>query len=272
MNAYSPKEYWLAIAENFRTVDALGFGPVLHPGAPLWFNLWIDRLQFRAVKRALALAELKPGSSILDVGCGTGRWLRRYQKMGLHATGADATAGMLRLARERGTLTPLIAGEACRLPFAREQFDAVSDITVVQHIPSLLQREALSEMSRILRPGGRLILMELIQGKGGHIFSRSPEDWIQQAGSCGLKVIGWFGQEFLFLDRAFVRAAQAARGRENSLGILHTQVSQRPAGFARRAYWNCRRVTLPLSAWADPIAEKLCPARLATHGVFVFRK
>ncbi|MGH9691752.1 MAG: class I SAM-dependent methyltransferase [Candidatus Acidiferrales bacterium] len=273
MNDYSPKEYWFALAENFCSPDIRGLGPVLHPGAPSWFNRLIDRLQLRAVRRALALADLQPGSSILDVGCGTGRWIRRYQELGFRATGTDATAAMLRLAREQGTVTSLVIGEASRLPFAGAKFDAVSDTTVVQHIPSSLHAQVLSEMARVLRPGGRLILMEVIRGKGGHVFSRSPQDWIQQAASCGLKLIGWFGQEFLLLDRIFVRVAQTVGGKKgNSTSIPLAEGPRKSPSVPRRAYWHLRHVTAPLSAWVDPAAEKVCAAQLATHGVFVFRK
>ena len=208
MSAYSPKEYWTGVADEFRSADAAGLAPVLHFGAPTWFNRLIDKLQFRAVRRALAMAEIPRGALVFDVGCGTGRWLRRYKELGFQATGVDATPGMLGRAIECGTTAPLIAGEACYLPFADATFDCVSDITVVQHIPRSLQPQALREMMRVLKPGGRLILMELIRGEDAHIFPRSPQDWIQQVALFGGKPIGWFGQEYLLLDRFFVYMAQ----------------------------------------------------------------
>jgi SAM-dependent methyltransferase len=275
MSGYSPKEYWTGIAEDFCATDDAGLAPVLHPGAPPWFNRVIDELQLRAMRRALALAAIPSGARILDVGCGTGRWIRRYHEFGLHAAGVDATPAMLVLARQCGTDSPLLAGEAHRLPIATAQFDCVSDVTVVQHIPPPSQPEAIAEMVRVLKPGGRLILMELIRGKGVHIFPRAPQDWIELAASRGAKLIAWFGQEFLLLDRAFARVAQMARG-QNGRGSAADPLAQvspsRPISGSRRAYWVLRRVTAPLSAWTDPISEKICPASFATHGVFVFRK
>jgi SAM-dependent methyltransferase len=275
MNPYSPKEYWTDVAETFCSADAAGLAPVLHPGAPIWFNQQIDDLQRRAVQRALTLAVVASGESVLDVGCGTGRWVRRFQELGLQATGVDATAPMLRLARKYGTLSPLLAGEAFRLPFADAAFDCVSDITVVQHIPRSLQPKALAEMLRVLKPGGRLILMELIRGRDKHIFPRTPNDWIQQVTECGADLVGWFGQEFLLLDRLFVRIVQAIAGRNGS----HSRSESIPgvpasarSSPARRAYWGIRHITVPFSAWTDSVCEKTFPARFATHGVFVFRK
>jgi ubiquinone/menaquinone biosynthesis C-methylase UbiE len=275
MSAYSPKEYWTGVADKFRSADGAGLAPVLHFGAPTWFNRLIDKLQFRAVRRALALAEIPRGALVLDVGCGTGRWLRRYRELGFQATGVDATPGMLVHAIECGTTAPLIAGEACYLPFANATFDCVSDITVVQHIPRSMQPQALREMMRVLKPGGRLILMELIRGEGAHIFPRSPRDWIQQVALFGAKPIGWFGQEYFLLDRFFVRMARMLTGDSGShvgAELTPLQASSGHSTIARRIYWNLRHVTAPLSVWMDPVAGKICPGHVATHGVFVFRK
>jgi len=274
-SGYRPREYWTDVAQSGASADATGFAPVLHPDAPAWFNRLIDDLQYRAVRRALVLADVPAGSCILDVGCGTGRWIRRYQRMGLRPTGVDATPSMLRLALERGTSTPVAAGEAQRLPFPAGQFDCVSDITVVQHIPTQLQSQALDEMVRVLKRGGRLILMELIRGQAPHIFPRTARGWIEQITLRGPKLLGWFGQEYLLLDRLFVRAAQMiAPG--NGSGAPSDGGSQAPVSrrspIARRAYWAVRHLTAPFSGWIDPAVERACPGSVATHGVFVFQK
>jgi ubiquinone/menaquinone biosynthesis C-methylase UbiE len=270
---YSPKEYWNVVAKKFGSSDGSGFAPVLHPDAPVWFNELIDDLQFRAMRRALAVAEPALGSRFLDVGCGTGRWIRRYQELGLRATGVDATPGMLRTARERGTTAPLIAGDACRLPVADACFDAVSDVTVVQHIPLAQQAQALGEMLRVLKPGGRLILIELIRGQGTHIFPRSPADWIQQVNSRGGKLLSWFGQEFLLLDRIFTNFVQSISShmRERDPNGTPTNTERRTSQIGR-VYWEVRHATTALAAWTEPATERIFPGRLATHGVFVFKK
>ena len=271
---YAPKEYWTNVAKSSGSADGYGFAPILHPDAPLWFNDLIDKLQFRAMRRALRLAGLRKGVRILDVGCGTGRWVRRYREFGFEAFGVDATSAMLTIARQCGTAAPLVVGDAYSLPFADAQFECVSDVTVVQHIPRSLQPAALGEMIRILRPDGRLILMELIRGNGSHIFPHSPQEWIDQAEAFGGTLSAWFGQEYFLLDRAFVWAAHL---RGNSLlgHCMPPQTDDLPATHwsgARRAYWALRHITAPISAWVEPLVERIVPAEVATHAVFVFRK
>jgi len=275
MRAYSPKEYWAGLADKFHSADPAGLAPILHPGTPAWFNLSIDVLQFRAMRRALAVAEVAPGARVLDVGCGTGRWLRRYLSLGLDATGIDATPQMLRVARTRGTTASLTAGEANHLPFRDGEFDVVSDVTVIQHIPAAQQPQALFEMTRVLKAGGRLILFELIRGDDSHIFPRKPQGWMDLGASCGLRARGWFGQEYLLLDRIFVGVAQGVMKRRDTSGVGGADsaetMSPRPTTL-RRVYWGLRRRTVRLSVWAEPVVGKLCPGGLATHGVFIFEK
>lgn len=252
---------------------------MLHPDAPFWFNATIDRLQERAWRKGLQLCQIKDDALVLDVGCGTGRWLRRYSERGLRPTGVDATEGMVQRAEASGLKCPLVVGLAQNLPFDDAAFDLVSAVTVIQHIPPTYQGDALKEMARVLRPGGHLLLLELIRGQGPHIFSRRPPDWIEQASSAGLSLVGWRGQEFLILDRAFVAIVHAARrlarnGADSSLpGRAREPVSEServPA--ARLLYWAIRRGTCAISEWIEPVAQDVFPDEWATHGLFVFKK
>jgi SAM-dependent methyltransferase len=273
---YSPKDYWAELAEQYGSADSSGFAPILHPGAPAWFNQAVDYIQFRAVQRAVALAKLSPDARFLDVGCGTGRWVRRYRELGFSPVGVDATIGMLRIARSHRTTCPLAAGLANNLPFSNDVFDCISDITVVQHIPYRLQSQALSEMIRVLKPGGRMILFELIRGAGAHIFPRQPQDWIREVESCGATLIGRFGQEYFFPDRLFVLLAQKLVGRKaNQAGCapaVSNDSSSTDNSLTRRLYWRVRRILVLFSVWIEPVFASMFPASTATHAVFVFQK
>jgi hypothetical protein len=75
-------------------------------------------------------------------------------------------------------------------------------------------------------------------------------------------------------DRLFVLLAQTVAGRRRSRegGASSAGTPAPKISVARRLYWTLRHITAPLSAWADPIVEKVRPAQIATHGVFIFQK
>ena len=276
---YVWKDYWANLARSYGSVDDQGFAPVLHPDAPSWFNCTVDRLQEKSWRRGLKRCQLKGDSLVLDVGCGTGRWLRRYLQQRLRPIGVDATQNMLRRAIAGGLICPVVAAQAQRLPFLEKSFELVSAVTVVQHISSSDQQEVLKEMTRVLRPGGYLMLIELIRGEAPHIFPRNPQDWVQLAESAGLSLIWSEGQEYLFLDQAFVQFAQKLRrlaGHKSGPG-LPGQDNIPAAGPPKKStgkviYWGGRRIACKLSEWVEPVARVICPGTWATHGVFVFQK
>jgi ubiquinone/menaquinone biosynthesis C-methylase UbiE len=271
-----PKDYWSNLAAGYGESDALGFAPILHPQAPTWFNKAVDELQFAAFRRALTVAEILPDALCLDVGCGTGRWVRRYKEVGFSPIGVDATPGMLRIAHTLGTTAPLVAALASDLPFPDQTFDCVSDITVLQHIAYEFQRRALLEMVRVLKPEGRIILLELVRGNDLHIFPRSPHDWIRTVECCGTTLIKCFGQEYLFPDRLFVRMARAMSPlKGNAVEKGHPSSSHFTTldySTAQRVYWQLRRVTVSISARLEPAMANVFPPSLANHAMFVFRK
>jgi ubiquinone/menaquinone biosynthesis C-methylase UbiE len=275
-NLYSSKDYWADLAKNYGEIDSSGLAPILHPKTPPWFNRALDALQYRAFRRAVSIAGFSSGSRILDVGCGTGRWVRRYADLGFCPIGLDATIGMLCIARSHHTRAPLITGLASELPFSDSSFDGLSDITVVQHIPYELQHKALKEMVRVLRPGGYMILLELVRGQGSHIFPRPPHDWIREVQSCGADLIKCFGHEFGFPDRLLVHLAKTVYPRRGNhvdrVQFLPRDHSSQQRYVIPRVYWALRHAAVTTSAWIEPLLEKICSASIATHAFFVFRK
>ena len=279
MPEYAPREYWTRLAKEYAGADAAGFAPVLHPDTPTWFNERIDLLQARAWCKALEMCEVAPRERVLDAGCGTGRWLRRLADRGLHPVGLDQSAAMLGLARTAGTTCPLFTAELQKLPLRDASFACVCAITVVQHIPDPEQISALTELARVARPGGYLILLELARGSGLHVFARSPSEWISQARAIGLRLVGCRGQEFLFLDRAVVGALSLARrmmGRTKRDGLPAGPVARAPkSGLAqttRTLYWGMRRIAIAVSLLFEPAAERALPAHFATHALLIFQK
>nr|WP_213002721.1 demethylmenaquinone methyltransferase [Actinoplanes consettensis] len=114
-----------------------------------------DRGWRRATRAALAL---RPGERVLDVGAGTGVSTEELERSGAYAVGADLSTGMLRAGRGSGRKVPLVAGDALKLPFADDTFDAVTISFALRNVVDT--GAALRELARVTRSGGRLVVCE----------------------------------------------------------------------------------------------------------------
>ena len=120
-------------------------------------TLGMDRRWRRHAVRRLAPAA---GGEVLDVACGTGDMVVALQKQGARVTGVDLSEAMLALARRKvGAGATLRQGDAEALPFEEALFDAVTCAFGVRNFVHLEQ--GLEEMLRVLKPGGRMVILEL---------------------------------------------------------------------------------------------------------------
>lgn len=94
------------------------------------------------------------GARVLEVGCGTGLILARLSQLASDAVGVDLSPGMLAHARERGL--EVHEASATALPFEDASFDVVCSFKVLAHVADI--ERAMSEMARVVRPGGRVIV------------------------------------------------------------------------------------------------------------------
>ncbi|RME76158.1 MAG: methyltransferase domain-containing protein [Chloroflexi bacterium] len=138
-----------------RFYDRLGAG---HDRAEMY--------ESRAKQVGLERLALSPGLRLLNVGVGTGKEHRLLVDgvgpTGLPA-GIDLSPVMLRLTRDR-TAAPLCQADARRLPFRSGAFDRLFSAYVLDLIPLDDLPGLLAEMRRVLRPGGRLVLVSLTEG------------------------------------------------------------------------------------------------------------
>jgi demethylmenaquinone methyltransferase / 2-methoxy-6-polyprenyl-1,4-benzoquinol methylase len=116
-------------------------------------------------RQALQRAGLKPGMRLLDVATGTGLVARGGAEVvgdPRRVVGIDPNSGMLREAR-MALSSPLVRGRAEILPFRSESFDMLSMGFALRHVEDL--EIAFSEYRRVLRPGGRVLLIEVSRPK-----------------------------------------------------------------------------------------------------------
>jgi ubiquinone/menaquinone biosynthesis C-methylase UbiE len=135
----SNREYYDAFAEGYEE----------HRGEndPGGYHELVDELESGFVERFAA------GRDLLEVGCGTGLLLRRFERFAKSAKGVDLSPGMLEHARARGL--DVVEGSATSLPFGDDAFDVVCSFKVLAHVPDI--GTALGEMARVTRPGGHVL-------------------------------------------------------------------------------------------------------------------
>ena len=116
-----------------------------------------DRRWRRRTRQSL---DLRPGERVLDLAAGTAVSTVDLARSGAYAVGCDFSLGMLRAGRARRDRqhVPLVAGDALHLPFREAAFDAATISFGLRNVSDVGQ--ALREMARVVRPGGRLVVCE----------------------------------------------------------------------------------------------------------------
>jgi demethylmenaquinone methyltransferase/2-methoxy-6-polyprenyl-1,4-benzoquinol methylase len=115
--------------------------------------------------RRITVAEaVRPGDRVLDVCCGTGDLAIAARRAGGEVTGLDFSEQMLERARRKAPDIEWVRGDALALPFEDASFDAATVGFGVRNVEDL--EGALRELRRVLRPGGRLAILEITQPRG----------------------------------------------------------------------------------------------------------
>lgn len=142
-----------------------------------WYDSIFGRLN--AGLRGLGLKMFPPraGMDVLDVGCGTGIQLASYQEAGCRVSGIDTSQAMLDVARRRlGERADLRLGDAARMPYPDGAFDLVLAATVLHEMLPEVRGTVLDEMKRVLRPDGRMLVIDFEVGP-----VRPLRGWITKA-------------------------------------------------------------------------------------------
>lgn len=103
----------------------------------------------------------KIGDEVLDIGCGRGEMLKLCSKHKIDTVGIDYSNAALRIVQnvlELDKKSKLVKANALTLPFSDSEFDVVFMMDIVEHLYSDELESSLKEVSRVLKPGGRLIV------------------------------------------------------------------------------------------------------------------
>ena len=118
-------------------------------------------------KKVAKLVNSQPGQTILDLAAGTGSSSIVFLREGVKVVAADFSAGMLEEGRRRHPELEFVFADASALPFADTEFDTVTISFGIRNVEKT--EVALSEMLRVLKPGGKLVICE---------FSRIPNNFL----------------------------------------------------------------------------------------------
>jgi demethylmenaquinone methyltransferase/2-methoxy-6-polyprenyl-1,4-benzoquinol methylase len=118
----------------------------------------------RSWRRLAVEAVVQPADRVLDACCGTGDLAVAAEREGGIVTGLDFSPGMLERARRKSDTVDWVEGDMLALPFDDESFDAATVGFGVRNVGDL--DGALGELRRVLRPRGRLAILEITQPRG----------------------------------------------------------------------------------------------------------
>ena len=168
----------------------------------------------------------------LDCGCGTGHNLKMLRRYGA-AVGIDITYSGVKYAASRGD-RKVAQASATDLPFDGEQFDLVTSFDVIYALPDELEKAAVAEMFRVLKPGGHLVLnvaaLPWLRGNhsvlGGEVrrYTRGRLRWALERGGFRVERLTYTNLSILPIV-AGVRLSQRVLGHQESA----TEISVPPA-------------------------------------------
>lgn len=181
------------------------------------------RLEREAVTRGLAQAQVRAGERVLEVGVGTAAaFARLWPRVGPQGQlfGVDISSGMVKATRRKLAEARLVRADARALPFPADYYDLLWSSYLLDLIPTDELTPLLGEFRRVLRPGGRMLLVNF--SKQGHGLTwwekayRLTPDWL---------VPYLFGSCRPVLAEPYVRAAGfTAVERTFVPGGLHSEI------------------------------------------------
>lgn len=197
-----------------------------------WFDV-VAKIAVRDefLKRHLSeLFPLAPGQSVLDVGCGTGTLLLRLheQQPAARLFGVDADPNALALAERKGRQRmvnwSLLVASATQLPFPDNCFDGVVTSLVFHHLTTPQKQQALREIQRVLRPGGRLLLADY----------DAPRTWLEHLAFLPVRLFDGFDATEAHVQGVLPTLLQAA-------GFTAVEVcAEIPTAFGYITAWQAR--------------------------------
>ncbi len=288
------KEYWRLHSARWSGIDFSkdpeGLANVCIPGAPLWLNRHLGRIQKRVYKQLFQMIPPPvPGARALELGCGAGRWVRFLSEHGYQAAGIDLQPELIESNRKRHPDLEFhkVAIQDFTSPVP---FDLISSVTVIQHIPFEEHDRILSKIRELLKPRGYVLILENISYQMPNMFSYSREGWKDKFAQAGFECLAAKKFSFQIFRKLHFRAQtigfSLGKGAPQPSPIMSdseltprqfldlTTPSSRPAGGSQVIHslnQAARRSAAILDSVTEPILIQADSSLAAANAGFLFR-
>src|SRR5205085_1480036 len=152
---------------------------------------WKERDDLQSEEWRQFTAAVKPGGSVLDVGCNSGRDTRQLLDLGYRVTGLDVSEQALRLYREQCPEARTIKMSLLDLADLKEQFDGIWFSYVLVHVPFKLVPNALAALDSVLHPEGSMMMMVTVVPESEEKIHNSHVMWDEQGVPRKVPVAHW---------------------------------------------------------------------------------
>jgi len=252
--------------------------PIIYPTEPRCVNCFTSFAHHLGMQKAFAFLKSNLGSlsarCVLDLGCGRGRWTKKYASLGCRVTGVDISFEAVKALAQEMPEHHFLRQDISKLIVPAETFDIVNSVTVLQHMPVDLQSEAVRRAAAALKKGGYLVLLENTAEFGSPIvFPHRPEEWTSMGEAAGLEPCACWGSNYEILSRTFLpyarRLLRGSKPRSGYVAEAGASMQRRPVNPRLRA---ARRTLMALGSFPlEWLASKL-PLFEPSHRVMIFRK
>lgn len=271
--------YWRGLHRKYasvdRGIDRKGLTVVVREECPLWYNNFFDHFGNLHFQRMLRLCGNIEGKKVLDIGCGGGRWSERLADKGAEVVGIDLGEEIIERNKEvLGNRCNYMVMSADDLDFPDRFFDLAVSVTVLQHMPYPIQEKAISEISRVIKPQGKVLIMERVGRRAlPFTFPNSEEEWIKKFKENNLMLLAKrknFFSPLIDLGSAIKNLLRPRRFNTEP----EKSSNDHKMTFMDKFYWALMRPLILISYPLGYLCIYLYPQKLARakHTSFLFRK
>ena len=203
------QEFWDDRAKKFQNTPSTTLSISAHDEE---YKKYKDVLQRRAVFKLLKLDKTM---TVLDVGCGVGRWsfLVAPQVKKVYAT--DISNEMVKIAKDiqkekKIENIEFLQAKVEKLPVKDAQIDAAISITVLQHVKDEDIDFAINELARVCKSGSKVCILEstLEKARSSYLYPRSLKKWTELFNKHNFKLVKWLPVAVLPLDELFAAGSK----------------------------------------------------------------